>query len=317
MLTVISGYIVNIENTDEEYHIFKGISDSRIANKNIERLTGLKKSPIYQFSENEFITLDKSFLLGKIYNQFIFDFWFDWIKKKTEIPIETYFGDIGHFFEIYASDILKSLFSFLEHPIPLSLRELEYNSNSGTKEICDFYARHNRKIFIGEIKLGHINDTSRFSGKTETLYMKKSRDDFFKSADQLNHAIKNLSIIQDKFDEKIPLNKPIQIFPVCIFNDSIYSLPTMAVIFDKYWNKIKYHCEYIHVNPLTIIHIDQLELINSFFNTKNKKKQIWDILKTHTKSAGRMRSFGVSLIQGFKLEYDISTIEQLQLIIDE
>jgi len=309
-----NGYIIKIQNTDNEYSIFKEISDSSIENNNIKTLLTIKRSPIYQCTANEFLVLDKSFLLGKIYNQFIYDFWFDWINSQTKIPIETYFGDIGHFFENFTSNITKNIFSFLEHPVPLSLNELMYKSSKGQKEICDFYARHNRKIIIGEFKLGNIDDYRRFSGEPEIL---KKRSDFFKSADQLSNTINNLSIIKDKFDNKIQLNKSLQIFPVCVFNDSLYDFPTMSVIFDNYWNKIKPQIKNVHINPLTIIHIDQLELLNSFLNTKVKKKQIWDILKKHCRKTGKIRSFGTSLISGYKLDYDNSTIEKLQLMLDE
>lgn len=312
-----NGYTIKIKNTDNEFSIFKEISDSRIKNNNIKTLLTIKRSPICQCTDNEFIVLDKSFLLGKIYNQFIYDFWFDWIKPQTEIPIKTYFGDIGHFFENFTSIVTKNIFSFLEHPVPLSLNELVYKSSKGQKEICDFYARHNRKIIIGEFKLGNINDDSRFSGEPEILYMQKNRKDFFKSADQLSNTINNLSIIKDIFDNKIQINKSLQIFPVCVFNDSLYDFPTMSVIFDNYWNKIKPQIKNVHINPLTIIHIDQLELLNSFLNTKVKKKQIWDILKKHCRRTGQIRSFGTSLISGYKLDYDNSTIEKLQLMLDE
>lgn len=91
--------------------LFDRLSE-RISNKETYKLIGIRKSPFICIGKNEYILADNSFLLEKIYSQFLNDFWFDRIKNTRDYKgnfkyrIDSYRSQFGYFFESYLSQIL-------------------------------------------------------------------------------------------------------------------------------------------------------------------------------------------------------------------
>ena len=97
--------------------LFKSLSE-KYPNEYPERLISIKKSPFYQISDNEYCLIDNILALDKCYNQFINDFWFDYInsvKKENgsiAFTIKDYRSIIGYFLENYTEQILLKMIGF-------------------------------------------------------------------------------------------------------------------------------------------------------------------------------------------------------------
>lgn len=162
-------YYYKIANTNS---FVKKLSQ-RTPNYEFYKLLGLRKSPFIQVSENEFLLGDKNFLIEKIYSQLINDFWFDWLKpqvteeNKPKFNMVDYRGEFGRFFENYGVRLLKETFKDYKHSIFLGLDELKFGKIEN--ELCDFYLRYEKKIILGEVKGGAIDDKSKYGGDIESL----------------------------------------------------------------------------------------------------------------------------------------------------
>ncbi|WGQ10713.1 hypothetical protein QG516_03465 [Pedobacter gandavensis] len=311
----IQGNNVDVPEHDSEFSILSKLSQRVDGVKEIQRLTALKISPVYKTKKNEFVILDKSFFVGKIYYQFIYEFWFSCVKIKSKISAKVYFSKIGLFFETYCSDLLLKLFSYLKHPVPLSLNELKYDSGTGVKELIDFYARENRNVFFAEFKLGNLNDNDRYSGNVDGLYS-KGQETFFKNLEQLSSAIGNMEILQGNFDQKLELGKRLTVYPVCILNDTIYEFPTMKQTFWKKWEDIRKKYPELEVKPLVILQIEELEDLVYHLAPNGEAKKAWKILNEHCKIKNKRRKFSLSGLDAFPLDYQTDMDEELQGYMD-
>lgn len=296
-----------------DYNIFRRISHDQIGQNSIQRLLNIKLSPIYQTNTEEFVILDKSIFIEKVYYQFIYEFWFNCIKITTSISAKVYFSKIGVFFEDYSAGLLKKLFSYLKHPSSLALTDLEYD-DKGKKEFADFYARQNKKLVLAEIKLGNLNDNERYSGNTQGLYS-KGREEFYKNIKQLNTAIGQLDILQEHFDKKLPIDKRLTVYPICILNDKIHAFPTMKFAFSETWKKERSKHNSINVKPLIILQIEELEHIVFRLNNNNNK-EIWKIFNHYSKLKNGIPTFNLSKINNYPLVYDEDIKKEFQGYLD-
>src|SRR5690606_26119659 len=99
--------LINTAQYEIESKLFEKLSEFSMKNTVTQKLTHVRISPIYRISQQEYVIMDSHFLMGKVYYQFIYDFWFNYIKPRGILKPETYFGIVGHFFEGYCSKILK------------------------------------------------------------------------------------------------------------------------------------------------------------------------------------------------------------------
>lgn len=305
------GNNVEVSENDSEFSIFSKLSKKVGVITEVQRLSALKISPVYKTKKNEFVILDKSFFVGKIYYQFIYEFWFSCVKIKSQISAKVYFSKIGLFFEIYCSDLLMKLFSYLKHPSPLSLDKLIYDSVDGKKELIDFYARKNRDVFFAEFKVGNLNDNDRYSGNIDGLYS-KGEETFFKNLNQLGSAIGNMDILKKNFDQKLEIGKRLTFYPVCILNDTIYKFPTMKKTFWEKWEDIRKKYPEFEVKPLIMLQIEELEDLIYRLIPAGKQKQIWDVLNKHCGIKNQKRKFTLSKIEVYPLDYQTDMDEELQ-----
>lgn len=311
----IQGNNVDVQENDSEFSIFSKLSQHVNGVKEIQRLATLRISPVYKTKKNEFVILDKSFFVGKIYYQFIYEFWFSCVKINAKVSARVYFSKIGLFFETYCSDLLLKLFSYLKHPSPLCLDELKYESGTGVKELIDFYARENRKVFFAEFKLGNLNDNHRYSGNIDGLYS-RGEETFFKNLDQLSSAIDNMGILQENFDEKLELGKRLTVYPVCILNDAIYEFPAMKETFWRKWEAIRKKYNKLEVKPLILLQIEELEDLVYRLSPSGRPKQIWKIFNEHCKTKNKRRKFSLSGLDVYPLDYQTDMDEELQGYMD-
>ncbi|MEJ5993458.1 hypothetical protein WG904_03430 [Pedobacter sp. Du54] len=309
-----SGTNIIIDEDQTEYTIFKRLSQYKMDKAETQRLSSVRISPVYQVSKNNFIILDKSLFLGKMYYQFIYEFWFNCVKINS-ISVKTYFGWIGKFFENYTVELLKQLFQFTKHPIPIGLSELNYKNIKGDNEFADFYARQNRKLVFAEIKLGNLSDEERYSGNVDGLYA-KGEVNFYDCLRQLEDSINNLKILQMHFDPKLEVGRHLTIYPICVFNDKIYDFGFMKITFDKKWEEIRKRSSGLNIKPLIILQIEELESLVFRLNDQSKNISVWDALDAFCIRKKGARSFSWAKLENMPLSYPQNIVEELQWYLD-
>jgi hypothetical protein len=310
----LGGTNIIIKEDRIAHEIFKKLSAPTSFRTEIRRLSSIRVSPVYQVSHHNFVVLDPSFLLGKIYYQFIYEFWFSCVKAKGISP-KIYFKKIGEFFQEYTAALLKRLFAFTKHPVPLCLSELDYKTGKGNIEFTDFYARENRKLVFCEIKLGNLNDNERYSGDMEGLYAKGEKH-FFDSLRQLEDSIKSLDVLKAQFDPKLESDKKLTVYPVCVLNDKIYDFKLMKITFGKKWEEKRKLFPHLNVKPLVVFQIEELETIVYRLDLNNKNKMIWKVLDAYSRMKIKNRAFGAARLDDLLLDYPKDIKDELQGYMD-
>ncbi|GCC50331.1 hypothetical protein SanaruYs_05460 [Chryseotalea sanaruensis] len=254
----------------------------------------IKKSPVFKDISNYYVILDTIFIIDKLYELFINDFWFDTVKPNG-VDIKQYRGRIGLFFESYAAQVLKRTFTFIKYPALKCLDELKVKIKGNLVEIADLYFRQCRKVCVGQIKSTGIYAKQQY-GTAQSLFDIKE-DDFY-GVFGLYQLIDSIRYIRDeveKFDEKFPKGKPVQVFPVLIVNEKIFQTPFMPVMFSlKFSEEIgKEAFGELEIKPLTIIHIADFERI--VLHVSSKKVDWWDLLKQNYKNSLFPKPFNITL----------------------
>lgn len=307
LFEIISIYFANQQSNDifnffyvidkKNEFLFKKLS-SVYENSQINKLLSIRKFPFIQIDETTYILTDNILLLEKIYNQFINDFWFDFIKDKTDqngrkiFNIKSYRSIIGYFFENYIKEIIDYSFSKAKYDAILMFDDLKVKHKGEMVEIADLYIRHNSKIFLSQAKSSSIYDNEKYSGNIDGFY-KSDRDEFYKTfgLNQLKSSICILNETMGSLDAKFPINKSFKIYPSIIINEKALQTPLMAVNFQNRFNEIMkdFSSKKISVQPLSIIHIGDLENIQEYLNDNPKK--IWDLLEEHSRNWQFMTPF--------------------------
>lgn len=261
--------------------LFETLS-TRIDNKKIERLIGIKKSPFIKIDEDVFVLADNTLLLEKGCNQMINDFWFDCLKH-TQIQISYYKGEFGRFFENYISNILRNSLTGHKHCKYKSLKELTYKEDGKEKELADIYARYNNKIFIAEIKGGILNDDAKYGGDFLSLY-NKDRNAFFDKfgMGQLVDSIRKLPIYAQNFDSSFPIKNAYSVYPSIIVYDRALQTPLMAEVFNKRFQELigNISASKMRIKPLSIMHVSDIERLQ--VSLTKSHKVLWDTLQVNT-----------------------------------
>ncbi len=258
----------------------------RIPNNETYKLLSLRKSPFINVGKLKYLIGDNSFLIEKAYSQFLNDFWFDWIKKvknkngKNKFNIHQYRGDFGYFFEKYLAQILTKSFEIYNYSTLLMFNQLKVKTPKGNIEIADVYFRYGNKILLAQVKSGSIYDAEKFSGNVDQFY-KNDRKGFFKNfgVNQVVKSITEMEKLIHSIDPKFPRGHAYTIFPCIIVNDKSFQTALISDTFNKRFKELifKINFKKVRVNPLTLIHISDLERLEDILN--KKPNLIWSILK--------------------------------------
>jgi len=250
------------------------------------KLINVRKSPLIKVGELEYLIADNSFLLEKSYNQFINDFWFDWIKKfhEKEINIEFYRSLFGYFFEQYLEKLVNICFKNYKYAQLLTFKQLKLTTNIGDIELADVYLRYNKNILLAQVKSNSIYDKEKYGGDVESLY-KNDRNNFFKTfgVNQIIDSIDKLEKNINKLDSKFPVGKTYNIYPCIIVNEKALQTTFMADTFNKRFQELlkKIKKRKALIRPLCLIHISDFERLEEPL-VKNPKL-IWNFLKLNHK----------------------------------
>lgn len=249
------------------------------------KLLNIRKNPFYKREENHYLLIDQNILLEKAYYQFINDFWFDKVKatKKTgggSVTMQDYKSVIGYFFENYVEDKINYSFSNAPKYQIKTFDELKYDN--GGKELGDVYIRHHEKVVLAEVKSTSLYDNERYGGNVDALY-KNNRNKFFETygVDQLANNIKNLDQNIMGIDDGLIQRKKIKLWPVIIFNEKAFQTPVMAQVFNVRFQELMtdFNSKKYTIFPLTLMHISDLETMESELNTDPNK--LWSLLQSN------------------------------------
>lgn len=307
-------YTLDPKNPDQKESIdaLQYLSKRRVGKKLHELdMIEIKKSPVFKDINDHYVMLDTLFIMDKVYELFINDFWFDTVKPNG-IDIKRYKGQIGLFFELYATQLLKQAFAFLKHPTIKCLNDLKITINGNVVEVADVYIRQHRKVSVGQIKSTGVYAKQQY-GTAQSLFDVKE-DDFYAvfGLYQLVQSIRYIRDEAEKFDETFPKGKPVQIFPLLIVNEKIFQTPFVPAMFNlKFWEKIKKESfDPLDIKPLTIIHIADLERV--VHHVSSKKVDWWDLLKQNYNGSLFPKPFNITLNRN-RLNPDYDAAEDILL----
>lgn len=274
------------------------LSSNRIKSPKTINLLSLKKAPFYKDSHERYIVLDNNFLFNKSYNFFINDFWFDYLKPQKDINgnekfnIKDYRGAFGLFFEMYVEEIIRNSFIHFVDPKPLLFDDLKISISKSEIEIADIYIRQNNKILVGQVKSNSIYDNEKYGGDTNKLY-RNDREKFFSDfgVNQVVDSITNIIKYFNEFDANLPIDKELEFYPTIIVNEKVFQTPLIPNLFHIRFQELITGINFgkHKINPLSIIHISDLEYLEFWLSTK--EKNIWNILDYHLTDASLMPPF--------------------------
>ena len=140
------------------------------------------------------------------------------------------------------------------------------------------------KVLLGQVKSGNIYDAEKYGGDVETLY-KNNREEFFKNfgVDQIVTSISLMDDFMRLVDDKLSKSHYYEVYPRIIVNDKAFQTPFMANIFNTRFQELTkgIASTKFTVNPLTLIHINDLERIEELI--KETPDNIWELMKYNFK----------------------------------
>jgi hypothetical protein len=316
LFLLLSIYISNDnENADHNfyYRVTEGhdklfnLLSKRDKNAETHKLLSIRKNPFIKVGNREYLIADNTFLLEKIYNQFLNDFWFDRIKvikdqnNNSKYNIEHFRGSFGYFFESYLTKILIRSLENYKHSKLLMFDDLKIKKGKNLIEIADIYFRYGNKILLGQVKSGNIYDKEKYGGDVESLY-KKDRNKFFENfgVNQLILSLQNMDSEIQSLDTKFPKNHSYEVFPCIIINDKALQTALMAETFNKRFQEllVDFNIKKVKVNPLALISIGDFEKLED--HLFQKPKEIWDLLRYNYKNKGIIPPFYFTLNRNIK-----------------
>jgi hypothetical protein len=184
------------------------------------------------------------------------------------------------FFEKYIEEQVKEAFWFLRHPAPKLFSQLL--SASGDVEYADMYLRQNKKVLLGQAKSKGIYSREKYS-RSAIEFFKNDREGFYKDCgvDQLVMSISQLYNNPRGFEDKFPVGKRLEIFPVLVVNDRVLQGGFMSEMINQRFNELIDKSLYPNfiINPVVIIHISDIERLYEPIRTR--KVEIWDLLRSN------------------------------------
>lgn len=235
-------YHLKIDNEQKAIiKIIKGFSDntpSKVINhddvKTLDFLS-VKKSPIFLWeplSSDEFTgfaVLDMAFLLEKMDSFFINDFWFGYLKDKSDFNRTDWGNFIGSkFFEPLVYDVILHTFKNKKNYTVKMLDDLKITLPGKSEiEIADVYIRHKQKITCIEVKSNYINMIDGYKSVTTVAEFKAlDMAKFYKNFGliQMVDTIKNFHIYKKHLnDDGLNLKRKIHLYPIILVNEPILS----------------------------------------------------------------------------------------------
>lgn len=287
----------------ESRHLFERLSQVYPSTE-FHKLLSIRKYPFYKSDEDWYLVTDNILLVEKAYNQFINDFWFDFLKSKTRpdgaalINIQQYKSMLGMFFETYVKEIINYTFARTKYYVIKCFEQLKIQFKKQEIEIADVYVRFNNRVLLGQVKVTSLYDKEKYSENLDGFY-KNNREGFFESFG-LNQLVNSLIHLEEtivQVDSAFPVGKAYRVFPAIIVNEKAMQTPLMAKIFQDRFTELlpKLANPKVHIYPLTIMHVSDLERMQDYLY--EKPNGLWEILKEHGQLSKFMLPFYDTLNQ--------------------
>ncbi len=279
-----------VPETHPTKYVFDLLSE-RFDSNEFFKLLSIRKYPFYQRAPFRYILTDQNQLLEKSYYQFINDFWFDFLKGKNKndgslFSMQDFKSIIGYFFEKYVDTQIRYAMHSLKESVIRTFDELKIIKNKKSFELGDIYVRSRQRIFIAEVKSTSIYDNEKYGGNIDALY-KNDRNKFFKTfgVDKVCEAIESLTEEMRQIDIGLADCKKLLVYPAIIINEKAFQTPFMTMIFNNRFKELlKDQGKNIHVYPLTLIHVSELEQMEHYLYTNPEK--LWDLLSSNFNQKG-------------------------------
>lgn len=242
-------------------------------------LSRIKKSPLYKVPGEYYVILDHDFLIQKLYQFAINDYFFDYLKPNDAVNYAYYAAEIGLFFENYVSEILKKTFKGQEVTLK-TLDELKTQITGSEIELADFYIREGNNIILGQVKASALN-TEQNRGAVESLFTKDKNflGDF--GLLQTFDTIQHLKTYPKEFDSQLEDGVDYNIYPVIVLNEAITSSLAVHLLFDDELQSMLVSDSFpnFRIKHVILLHIQDLERISPSIEKGTHK--IWDILDSN------------------------------------
>jgi hypothetical protein len=310
---------------DEKYKRLFEVMSEKYESTETFKLLNIRKHPFFNCGNDKYILTDLNNLLEKTYQQFTNDFFFDKLKQSqkangSNFTMQDYKSIIGYFFESYVRELIEHSFSNAKGYFIRMFDELKIKKEDNSAiEAGDIYIRNKNNIILGEVKSSSMYDTEKYGGNIDAMY-KNDRNKFFKNfgVDQLANNIKAFDENFKTLDLDLVNRKKIRIWPVIVLNEKAFQTPFMAHIFNARFKELMsdFSSKRIHVYPLTLMHISDLE--NMEYTLNKKPFLIWEILSDNFRNPTRFIPPLYSTINGMDIRAEYSRIrEKVKLLFDK
>lgn len=236
----------------------------------------IKKSPLFRKEENDgrniisFVVMDNILFVEKTYSLFINDFWFDYLKDKEICNRKDWGNFIGaSFFEPFLEKIFNVAFSNKPNYTVKSTDALKFTINGNSVEYADFYIREKQNIILAEAKSNYLPMINGYKTVLtfkdyKALDLKKFYKDYGLSQlaeKTIKEFHKYKSLIEDN---GFNYNRKIQLYPLLIVNDPIFSSSYTYFVFKRKFEEmlinegISRKSKEHNIKSLSIINVSQL-----------------------------------------------------------
>lgn len=224
----------------------------------------IKSKPLIQYTDHSFIVLDWDFLVNKLYDGLIYDFYFNSkISTLKKFPSFLYFKRFTSI-EITEKQTLKKIVKSI-------FTKTSFVAFDEGKGGPDSYVRIGKYIFIFEIKDAYFASKAVLSKEHQAIKeeidkkynTKKIGDKKNKGVWQLLNSIKQCkadSLEEKTFKEQGLKHRNLVIYPVLIYTDKTFSTPGIGQYlieeFDKGIEMLSLQNTFQQIKTLSFIHVD-------------------------------------------------------------
>lgn len=269
-----------------EMFCHSGIAAQSDLNRQDNDFLELRNNPLVKVGQNEFVIVNRSMVINKIYSSIYWD-----LKK---IIINN--GELGVTSKKFRTDY-TSLFS--EEYLVYKLLQKSYSAKSYKQfsgkemkifisEEPDYYIRNGNKLFLYEVKDSFISGLSKQSFNVSIIedeLKKKYRD---KGVQQLVNRVKSALLKRNPFDTHYNSHS-LRIFPILIVYDINLTIPGIESqliswfhdALDRMYDELDDpKLNRSLVSDIVILHIDGLVLISDYLRSNEVKME--DLIAKYT-----------------------------------
>ncbi|MCR9171539.1 MAG: hypothetical protein NXI10_03540 [bacterium] len=227
-----------------------------------KNLTGIRKTPLYKASEDQYCVIDWNLFSRKIYDGLIFDFY-----HRSGIKNEQMKNDfVNHYLPLVSEMIEKHLFRNLIRSIFERTPSAQIIFDDGeVNGAPDAYVRIGKRIFLFEIKDSYFSANAIESGDYKSLKNEIDRkyNNYKKGTGQIVNQLKFLkenSYEEKTFSQLQLKHRNIMVYPIILYTDPTYRLLGSESYLNKEFceklQKEKLDSTYGLVRRLSFISID-------------------------------------------------------------